>query len=60
VLSPFGPNRSAVWRAGTFANLRLVEFPNAPAAGEVQFATLQHFKGLEANAVVLCEVDRTQ
>jgi hypothetical protein len=58
VLSPFGPNRSAVWRAGTFGNLRLVEFPKVSAAGQVQFATLQRFKGLEADAVVLCEVDR--
>ena len=33
-------------------------WPSAPAPGQVQFATLQGFKGLEADAVVLCETER--
>jgi AAA domain/Nuclease-related domain/UvrD-like helicase C-terminal domain len=55
VLSPRSEKTSAVWRAGTFGNLRLVAYPTPAGQGEVQFATLQRFKGLEADAVVLCE-----
>jgi UvrD-like helicase C-terminal domain/Nuclease-related domain len=32
-----------------------VLYPSAPEPGQVHFATLQGFKGLEADAVVLCE-----
>jgi ATP:corrinoid adenosyltransferase len=56
VLSPFGVKTSAVWQARTFGNVRLVPYPAAPGPGEVQFSTLQGFKGLEADAAVLCEV----
>jgi hypothetical protein len=56
VLSPFGVKTSAVWETRTFGNVRLVPYPAAPGPGEVQFSTLQGFKGLEADAVVLCEV----
>ena len=59
VLSPLGTRKSAVWHARMFGNLSLVEFPELPGPNQVQFATLQRFKGLEADAVVLCEVDRT-
>src|SRR6185295_4798089 len=38
VLSPRSERTSAVWRAGTLGNLRLVPYPSAPGAGEVQFA----------------------
>jgi superfamily I DNA/RNA helicase len=30
-------------------------YPSDPEPGQVQFATLQAFKGLEADAVILCE-----
>jgi hypothetical protein len=56
VLSPFGVKRSLVWEARTFGNLRLVSYPAPPGPNEVPFSTLQGFKGLEADAVVLCEV----
>jgi hypothetical protein len=59
VLSPLGTKKSAVWKAGTLGNLTLVEFPAAPGPNQVPFATLQRFKGLEADAVVLCDVDRS-
>ena len=59
VLSPLGTKKSPVWLAGTLGNLTLVEFPAAPGPNQVQFATLQRFKGLEADAVVLCDVDRS-
>lgn len=55
VLSPRSVRTSAVWRTEKFGNLRLVEYPAAAAPGQVQFATLQGFKGLEADAIVLCE-----
>jgi len=57
VLSPRSERTSAVWQTRTFGNLNLVPYPSAPAPGQVQFATLQGFKGLEADAVVLCETD---
>lgn len=55
VLSPRSERTSAVWRTRTFGNLTLVPYPSVPGPGQVQFATLQAFKGLEADAVVLCE-----
>jgi ATP:corrinoid adenosyltransferase len=55
VLSPHSARTSAVWRAQHFGNLALVPYPTAPAPGQVQFTTLQGFKGLEADAIVLCE-----
>jgi ATP:corrinoid adenosyltransferase len=58
VLSPHSQKTSVVWRAQSFGNLRLVQFPATLGPAEVQFATLQAFKGLEADAVVLCEVKR--
>ena len=58
VLSPHSVRTSAVWRTRSFGNLRLVEYPSAHSPGQVQFATLQGFKGLEADAVVLCEADK--
>ena len=60
VLSPRGEKTSAVWRTRTFGNLRLVAYPTPPAPREVQFATLQRFKGLEADAVILCETQKGQ
>ena len=56
VLSPHSTRTSAVWRTQTFGNLRLVQYPAAPGPGHVQFSTLQGFKGLEADAIILCEV----
>ncbi len=38
--------------------LRLIQHPAAPGPGQVQFATRQGFKGLEADAVVLCEAQK--
>jgi ATP:corrinoid adenosyltransferase len=58
VLSPHSAKTSIVWRAHTFGNFRLVQYPAAPGPGQVPFATLQGFKGLEADAVVLCEVQQ--
>jgi hypothetical protein len=60
VLSPLGTKKSPVWLARTLGNLTLVEFPAVPGPNQVQFATLQRFKGLEADAVVLCDVDRSR
>src|SRR5262249_51125285 len=55
VLSPHSTRTSAVWRTQNFGNLALVQYPASPGPGQVQFATLQGFKGLEADAIVLCE-----
>jgi DNA helicase IV len=56
VLTPGAKDSSLVWRTGRFGNFTLVEFPARPGPGEVTFATLQRFKGLEADVVLLCEV----
>lgn len=66
VLSAHGRARSAVWRAGAgpsglpAGGVRLVapDDPSAvdPAVDAVRFSSVHRFKGLEADAVVLCEV----
>ena len=48
-----GPVPSGVRR--TSATWRWCRMPPSPGPGSVQFATLQGFKGLEADAIVLCE-----
>lgn len=58
VLSPRSSARSAVFGAKRFGNIDLVEWTADPPPNTVRFATPQRFKGLEANAVILCEVDR--
>ena len=55
VLSPHSTRTSAVWRTQNFGNLALVQYPASRGQGQVQFATLQGFNGLEADAIVLCE-----
>ncbi len=57
ILSPKATT-SPVWRAKKLGNLELVQFPNAPGANQLRFSSLQRFKGLEAKAVVICDVDR--
>lgn len=58
VLSPRAPAKSAVFAARRFGNIDLVEWTTEPPPNTVRFATPQRFKGLEADAVILCEVDR--
>jgi hypothetical protein len=58
VLTPGSIESSLVWRTRRFGNFTLVEFPARPGPGEVTFATLQRFKGLEADVVVLCEISQ--
>lgn len=55
VLSARAEYASPVWRQRTFGNYELAPFP-ATEPNQVGFATLQRFKGLEADAVVLCEL----
>lgn len=57
VLSPKA-SASPVWRAKRLGNLELIEFPNAPGPNQLRFSSLQRFKGLEAKAVVIADVDR--
>jgi len=47
---------SAVWKAGRLGNFELVKFPAAAGPGQVSISTLHSFKGLEAGAVILCDV----
>lgn len=57
VVSVRSAQASPVWRARRLGALTLVEFPAKPGSNEVQFASLQRFKGLEADVVVLCDVE---
>jgi len=56
VVSARSAQASPVWRARHLGNLTLVEFPQRPGAREVAFASLQRFKGLEADVVILCDL----
>jgi AAA domain/Nuclease-related domain/UvrD-like helicase C-terminal domain len=72
VLSPRGVKTSAVWNNRPLGRHRLEEFtkPGRGAADRgrtisasnatIRFVTLQSFKGLEADAVVLCEAHRAR
>ncbi|HXG89471.1 MAG TPA: AAA family ATPase [Vicinamibacterales bacterium] len=73
VLSPRGTKTSAVWKNRPLGRHRLEEFDRpsrtgAPDKGRVisasnagiRFGTLQSFKGLEADAVILCEVQKAR
>lgn len=71
VLSPRGTKTSEVWRSRPLGRYRLEEFdkPSRSAAcgrvistsqGAIRFGSLQSFKGLEADAVILCEVHKAK
>jgi len=47
---------SAVWKAGRLGNFELVKFPAVAGPGQVSISTLHSFKGLEAAAVIVCDV----
>jgi hypothetical protein len=57
ILSPWRSDASRVLAAGRLGNFRIVDYP-ASRGDEVGFCNLQRFKGLEADAVILCEVRR--
>jgi ATP:corrinoid adenosyltransferase len=57
LLTPWSSDRTLL-KGATFGNLKVVDWP-ASNANEVGYCNLQRFKGLEADAVILCEVDRT-
>ena len=56
VLSSKGVKKSAVWAHRTFGRFTLEQFGDGGTANTIRFSTLQGFKGLEADAVVLCEI----
>jgi superfamily I DNA/RNA helicase len=72
VLSPRGTKTSTVWKNRPLGRHRLEEFERpardasagsrergrvlSASNGAIRFGTLQSFKGLEADAVILCEV----
>ena len=76
VLSPRGTNTSAVWANRPLGRHRLEAFEKpgrSPATGTqnrgrtlsssnsaIRFGTLQSFKGLEADAIILCEVQKAR
>ena len=48
---------SRVWRAKRLANCRLVKLGTSPGNNEIVMATTRRFKGLEADVVIVCDVD---
>lgn len=49
----------SILKNATLANLKLVSWP-ATNKNEVGYCSLQRFKGLESDAVIVCEIDRTR
>lgn len=47
---------SAVWKAGKLGNFELVKFPEVGGSNRISMSTLHSFKGLEAGAVIVCDV----
>lgn len=60
VMSAASAAASPVRRAQRFGNLSLVDYPAIAGPNQVAFSTLQRFKGLEADVIVLCDVDTTK
>lgn len=56
VLTTGSAEASPVWKARTFGNYRLVDLNMGAGPGEIRFASLHRFKGLEADVVILCDV----
>ncbi len=57
VLTGHGEEKSAVWRARRFAGCTLTK-ERRPAEGEIRWSSIHGFKGLEAQAVILAEIER--
>ena len=57
VLSPRSEKRSMVFKRKTFGNFKLVSQGEDLGKNEVSFSTIRNFKGLEADVVILCEVE---
>jgi ATP:corrinoid adenosyltransferase len=58
VLSAHGVKHSVVWKQKRFGNFSLVALGKHSNSTDVTFSSLQRFKGLEADAVILCEIGR--
>lgn len=58
IMSPASTQRSSVWRTKRLGNFSLIEHGTRPNANEIRFTSLQKFKGLEADVLILCEVKR--
>lgn len=56
VLTGHGKEKSAVWRARRFAGYELTE-ERIPKEGQLRWSTVHSFKGLEAAAVILSEIE---
>ncbi|MBL8809752.1 MAG: ATP-binding domain-containing protein, partial [Planctomycetaceae bacterium] len=56
VLTTMSQRFSPVFKAGKLGNFSLVGLENQPNAHEVRFSTLHRYKGLEADVVILCDV----
>jgi len=57
VLSPRGTKGSPVWRERKLGNITLEEWPKRPGPNQASFTSLQRFKGLESDAIILCDVE---
>lgn len=59
VMTPHRSDNSPIRISGKIGAFTIVDYPATARAGEIAFSTLQRFKGLEADAIILCEVDRS-
>tara|TARA_R110002096_G_scaffold436086_1_gene667160 strand:+ start:50431 stop:51717 length:1287 start_codon:yes stop_codon:yes gene_type:complete len=57
ILTTRARKASALAKAGKLGNFELIALDEKPSNTEIRFASLQRFKGLEADAVIVCDVD---
>lgn len=60
VLSTRSTNQSALAHTRQFGNYKLVSIDGARGANEIPFVTLQRFKGLESDVIILVDVEPAQ
>ena len=59
VLTGRSLKRSAVKKAGKLGNHELIQLGNKRKPNSVMISTLHRFKGLEADVVIVCDIDRS-
>ena len=56
ILTPESVERSHIFQAGKIGNYTLVNKTNECGTNEIRVASLYRFKGLEADAIIVCDI----
>jgi hypothetical protein len=59
ILSTRNERTSSIWKQRKFGNFELVSHPRHPEHDQIVFSSLRRFKGLEADVIILCEINPT-